>query len=37
MNDYSFPNLQLPNISIPELPVIDTPMKHMWADEQFDI
>jgi len=27
----------LPKINIPELPVIDPPTSHMWADEQFEI
>ena len=27
----------LPSIAIPHIPVIDAPMNHMWADEQFEI
>ena len=34
MDNYEF---TLPSIAIPQMPVIDTPMNHMWADEQFEI
>ena len=37
MSNLDFSNLTLPNFSIPEMPVIDTPMRHVWADEQFSI
>ena len=37
MDNFDLSNFALPNISIPQMPVIDTPMKHMWADEQFEI
>lgn len=39
MDNFNIPNFQLPQIKIPEPPVIniDTPIQHMWVDEQFDI
>ncbi len=36
MDNFFIPNM-LPKINIPELPVIDPPTSHMWADEQFEI
>lgn len=30
-------NLSLPQIHAPDVPVIDTPVKHMWSDHQFEI
>ena len=37
MDNFDLSNYTLPSISISEMPVIDTPMNHMWADEQFEI
>ena len=39
MDYFNNPDFQLPQIKIPEPPVIsiDTPIQHMWADEQFEI
>lgn len=37
MDNFDLSKFAVPDISIPEMPVIDTPMKHMWADEQFEI
>ena len=39
MDNFNIPNIRLPQIKIPEPPVIniDTPAQHMWADEQFEI
>ena len=39
MDNFNFPNFSLPQIKIPEPPVIniDTHAQHMWADEQFEI
>lgn len=39
MDCFNNPDFQLPQIKIPEPPVIsiDTPIQHMWADEQFEI
>lgn len=34
MSDFNF---ALPEIHIPDIPVIDTPAQHMWSDEQFEI
>lgn len=37
MDNYDLSNFTFPSISIPEMPVIDSPMRHIWADEQFEI
>lgn len=39
MNNFDFQNITLPKINLPEPPdiEIDTPIQHMWADEQFEI
>lgn len=39
MSDFSLPSIPSFNIPIPEFPEIniDTPVQHMWADEQFEI
>lgn len=39
MNNFSFQDISLPKINLPEPPdfEIDTPIQHMWADEQFEI
>lgn len=34
MSDF---NLSFPKIPAPEVPIIDTPVQHMWSDEQFEI
>lgn len=37
MDNFNLPSLSFPKIEIPEPPLIDTPIQHMWADEQFEI
>ena len=37
MDNFRLPEISIPHIEMPKLPVIDTPVAHMWADEQFEI
>lgn len=37
MQNYNLPGISSFGVKIPELPKIDTPVQHMWADEQFKI
>ena len=37
MDNFRLPEISIPHFEMPELPVIDTPAAHMWADEQFEI
>ncbi len=37
MDNEFFPSFQLPQINIPEPPIIDSPIQHMWADKLFEI
>lgn len=39
MKDLNLPDFHFPRLNIPEVPHIefDSPVQHMWADEQFDI
>ncbi len=36
MDNFMMPKFNLPDINIPTVE-IDTPIQHMWADEQFEI
>lgn len=36
MDNFNIPNFQLPQLE-PPIINIDTPVQHMWADEQFEI
>ncbi len=39
MDNYSFPSVDFSQIKLPDPPSFefDTPVQHMWADEQFEI
>ena len=39
MSNFDIPNFSLPQIKTPDMSalIFDTPAKHMWADEQFEI
>ena len=37
MPNYNLPGISSFGVKIPELPKIDTPVQHMWVDEQFKI
>ena len=37
MDNFRLPEISIPHIKMPELQVIDSPVAHMWADEQFEI